>query len=189
MAWPSSFLHIILGVGNPSALQVRLIFWFSRIATVDCVLSPSKIFGGTEKNKSASFRKLLFYVIYTAIQGFNLKKISIMLYTPTTRGNRWCENNISQSQEIIKFYQGIHLVVIIVWMYINIIIRISYTRWPFKYLIFSLLQPEKGCFFYGKINYIKRRLWYILWYGCIPYLFIRQLHSFNERRSSYTLTS
>lgn len=49
--WPSSLRHVIFGVGKPSALQVKLIFWFSRTATVDCVLSASKIFGGT-KNKN-----------------------------------------------------------------------------------------------------------------------------------------
>lgn len=44
---PSSRLHIILGVGKPSALHVKLMFWFSLIATVDCVLSASIMFGGT----------------------------------------------------------------------------------------------------------------------------------------------
>lgn len=35
IVWPSSRLHIIFGDGNPSALQVKLMFWFSRIATDD----------------------------------------------------------------------------------------------------------------------------------------------------------
>lgn len=49
MGWPSSLLHMILGVGKPSALHVRLMFWFSRIAIVDCVLSVSMMLGGTAK--------------------------------------------------------------------------------------------------------------------------------------------
>lgn len=49
IACPSSRLHIIFGVGKPSALHVRLIFWFSRTATVDCVLSVSIMLGGTGK--------------------------------------------------------------------------------------------------------------------------------------------
>lgn len=40
-------LQMIFGVGNPSARQVILIFWFSRTATDDGVLSMSRIFGGT----------------------------------------------------------------------------------------------------------------------------------------------
>lgn len=48
---PSSLLHMIFGVGKPFALQVKLIFWFSRIAIVDCVLSVSRIFGGTRSKK------------------------------------------------------------------------------------------------------------------------------------------
>lgn len=38
---------MIFGWGNPSARHVMLIFWFSRTATDDGVLSISKIFGGT----------------------------------------------------------------------------------------------------------------------------------------------
>lgn len=40
-------LQIIFGAGNPSARHVILMFWFSRTATDDGVLSISKIFGGT----------------------------------------------------------------------------------------------------------------------------------------------
>lgn len=40
---------MILGVGNPSALHVKLTFWFSRIATLDGVLRLSIMLGGTEK--------------------------------------------------------------------------------------------------------------------------------------------
>jgi hypothetical protein len=47
MPCPSSLRHIIFGVGKPSALQVRVIFWFSRMATDDCVLLASRILGGT----------------------------------------------------------------------------------------------------------------------------------------------
>lgn len=42
-------LQMIFGAGNPSARQVMFIFWFSRTATDDGVLSMSKIFGGTMK--------------------------------------------------------------------------------------------------------------------------------------------
>lgn len=44
---PSSRRQIIFGAGNPSALHVMLIFWFSRTATDDGVLSMSNMFGGT----------------------------------------------------------------------------------------------------------------------------------------------
>lgn len=47
MLCPSSRLQIIFGVGKPSARHVILIFWFSRTATDDGVLSMSNIFGGT----------------------------------------------------------------------------------------------------------------------------------------------
>lgn len=40
-------LQIIFGAGNPSARHVILMFWFSRTATDDGVLSISKMFGGT----------------------------------------------------------------------------------------------------------------------------------------------
>jgi hypothetical protein len=47
MPCPSSLRHISFGVGKPSALHVRVMFWFSRTATDDCVLLPSRILGGT----------------------------------------------------------------------------------------------------------------------------------------------
>jgi hypothetical protein len=47
MPCPSSLRHINFGVGKPSALHVRVMFWFSRTATDDCVLLPSRILGGT----------------------------------------------------------------------------------------------------------------------------------------------
>lgn len=40
-------LQMIFGWGKPSARHVILIFWFSRTATDDGVLSISNIFGGT----------------------------------------------------------------------------------------------------------------------------------------------
>lgn len=52
---PSSLRQEIFGVGKPSALQVKLMFWFSRTATVDWVLSASRMFGGTEKFKTTRF--------------------------------------------------------------------------------------------------------------------------------------
>lgn len=48
-------LQMIFGAGNPSARQVMLIFWFSRTATDDGVLSMSKILGGTVENNGISF--------------------------------------------------------------------------------------------------------------------------------------
>jgi hypothetical protein len=47
--WPSSLRHMILGDGKPSALHVSVIFWFSLTATADCVLSSSRMLGGTVK--------------------------------------------------------------------------------------------------------------------------------------------
>jgi hypothetical protein len=47
MPCPSSLRHISLGAGKPSALHVRVIFWFSRTATDDCVLLASRMLGGT----------------------------------------------------------------------------------------------------------------------------------------------
>jgi hypothetical protein len=47
MPCPSSLRHISFGVGKPSALHVSVMFWFSRTATDDCVLLPSRILGGT----------------------------------------------------------------------------------------------------------------------------------------------
>lgn len=49
---------MILGVGKPSALHVKLIFWFSRMATEDCVLSASMIFGGTEIKDQHDVKKM-----------------------------------------------------------------------------------------------------------------------------------
>lgn len=40
---------MILGDGKPSALHVSVIFWFSLTATADCVLSSSRMLGGTVK--------------------------------------------------------------------------------------------------------------------------------------------
>lgn len=45
--WKKYRRQIIFGAGNPSARHVILMFWFSRTATDDGVLSISKIFGGT----------------------------------------------------------------------------------------------------------------------------------------------
>ena len=47
MTCPSSLRHISLGAGKPSALHVKVIFWFSRTATDDCVLLASRMLGGT----------------------------------------------------------------------------------------------------------------------------------------------
>lgn len=44
---PSSRRQMILGVGKPSARHVMLMFWFSRTATEDGVLSMSSMLGGT----------------------------------------------------------------------------------------------------------------------------------------------
>lgn len=48
IASPSSRRQMILGAGKPSALHVIFMFWFSRTATDEGVLSISRIFGGTK---------------------------------------------------------------------------------------------------------------------------------------------
>lgn len=57
MLWPSSRRQMILGVGNPSARHVMLMFWFSRTATDDGVLSMSRMFGGTEMKENGKDNK------------------------------------------------------------------------------------------------------------------------------------
>lgn len=53
-------LQMIFGAGNPSARHVMLIFWFSRTATDDAVLSISNIFGGTANFQSFTTINCLF---------------------------------------------------------------------------------------------------------------------------------
>ena len=61
----SSRRHINFGVGNPSALQVRVTFWCSRTATVLWVECESNIFGGTEMENDIK-------IIYRLVKGIIL---------------------------------------------------------------------------------------------------------------------
>lgn len=67
---PSSRRQMILGVGKPSARQVMLMFWFSRTATEDGVLSMSSILGGTtererERDHMSATKTMASWACYT----------------------------------------------------------------------------------------------------------------------------
>lgn len=55
--WKKYRRQIIFGAGNPSARHVILMFWFSRTATDDGVLSISKIFGGTAMTNAFHYKE------------------------------------------------------------------------------------------------------------------------------------
>lgn len=69
-------LQMIFGVGNPSARQVILIFWFSRTATDDGVLSMSRIFGGTDSMESTQRKEMAKH----QIKGELMRTLSICQY-------------------------------------------------------------------------------------------------------------
>ncbi len=63
MFWLSSRLHVIVGCGVPSALQIRVALWFSRTLTVDGELSTSMMLGGTVQEQEKTMEITVWIIV------------------------------------------------------------------------------------------------------------------------------